>query len=303
MKKSKIDEVNTNVSMLAEFVRIRGNPFQCQQGDEKLKNFVTQIEAEKEVAKVRCSFLSDTQEEYAEFRKAAYVDKSRLLSDKITMFNLKPIDYIDTQASDQELTKVAKKSEKLSRLAMKILMIAKDKADELEYVLQHDITSYNYLFNGSTMTKTSKSQLISLLKAYLIQEDYKFKQVSHNVSVFVDFMSYLRSQLVSNLPGATFGTVLTYILSALIRKHPSKVTHVIFNSYLEQSLKEMDREKRGKHGVIYLAKIEYNTPIPQQTSKFWASDKKQSAATKVHYGCPFRSRKEFRDHSCCKWSG
>ena len=228
MKKSKIDEVNTSVSMLAEFIRIRGNPFQCQQGDEKLKNFVTQIEAENEVAKAHCSFLGDTQEEYADFRKATYVDKSRLLSDKITKFSLKPIDYIDTQANDQESTKVhvAKKSEKLSRLAMKILMIAKDKADELEYVLQHDITSYNYLFDGSTMTKTNKSHLISLLKAYLIQEDYKFEQVSHNVSVFVDFMSYLRSQLVSNLPGATFGTVLTYILSALIRKHSSKTKQI-----------------------------------------------------------------------------
>ena len=139
MKKSKIDEVNTSVSMLAEFIRIRGNPFQCQQGDKKLKNFVTQIEAGKEVAKAHCSFLSDTQKEYAEFRKATYVDKSRLLSDKMTKFNLKPIDYIDTRASDQESTKVAKKSEKLSRLTMKILMIAKDKADELEYVLQHDI--------------------------------------------------------------------------------------------------------------------------------------------------------------------
>ena len=203
--------------MLAEFIKIRGNPFQCQQGDEKLKNFMTQIEVEKEIAKAHCSFISDTQEEYAEFRKATYVDKSRLLSDKITKFSPKPVDYIDTQASDQETTKVVKKSEKLSRLAMKILIIAKDKADELEYVLQHDKTSYNYLFDGSTKTKTNKSQLISLLKACLIQKDYKFEQVSHNVSVFVDFMSYLRSQLMSNHPGATFGTVLTYILSALVK--------------------------------------------------------------------------------------
>ena len=81
MKKSKIDEVSTSVSMLAEFIRIRGNPFQCQQGDEKLKNFVTQIEAEKEVAKAHCSSLSDTQKEYAEFRKATYIDKTRLMSD------------------------------------------------------------------------------------------------------------------------------------------------------------------------------------------------------------------------------
>ena len=111
------------------------------------------------------------------------------LSDKITKFNLQPINYINTQGSDQESTKVAQKSKKLSRLAMKILMIAKDKADEPQYVLQHDITSYNYLFDGSTMTKTNMSQLILLLEAYLIQEDYKFEQVFHNVSAVVDFMS------------------------------------------------------------------------------------------------------------------
>lgn len=79
MKNSNIDEVNTSVSKLAEF----------QEGDERLKNIVTQIEAEKDVAKAHCSFLNDTQEKYAEFRKATYVDKSRLLSGKIIKFNLK----------------------------------------------------------------------------------------------------------------------------------------------------------------------------------------------------------------------
>ena len=66
----------------------------------------------------------------------------------------------------------------------------------------------------------------------------------------------------------------------LVRKHPSKVMHVVFDSYLEQSLKAMEREKRGKHGVIHLAKIEYDTPIPQQMSKFWASDKNKALLQK-----------------------
>ena len=56
--------------------------------------------------------------------------------------------------------------------------------------------------------------------------------------------------------------------------------HVVFDSYLEQSLKAMEREKRGKHGVIHLAKIEYNTPIPQQMSKFWALDKNKALLQK-----------------------
>ena len=82
---------------------------------------------------------------------------------------------------------------------------------------------------------------------------------------------------MSNLPGTTFGTVLTF---TLIRKNPSKVMHLVFDSYLEQSLKAMEREKHGKHGVIHLAKIEYNAPIPQKMSKFWASDKNKALLQK-----------------------
>ena len=86
-------------------------------------------------------------------------------------------------------------------------------------------------------------------------------------------MSYTRSQILSNVHGDTFGSVITQVLSMLMKKHIGSVSHVVFDSYLGLSLKGMERDKRGKHGVIHLARIDHNTPIPQQMNKFWTSNK------------------------------
>lgn len=112
---------------------------------------------------------------------------------------------------------------------MKILTIAKDKSNNLEYVLQHDITSYSYLFDGSDMTKPNKSQLIALLRAYLNPEDYDFHRSPSRISVFVDFMSYIRSQILSKVHGDTFGAVITQVLLTVIKKHIGCVIHVVFD--------------------------------------------------------------------------
>ena len=234
---------------------------------------MTQIEAEKEVALAHCSYLETTRTRFEEFRKSIFVDKTRLLSDKIVKFQLKSIDFISSEHKDMISSKEVRKNEKMSIAAFKTLLIAKDNSGKLDYVLERDITSYNYLFDGSAMTRVNKSQLICVLKDYLLPSNYALDVKGQHISVFVDFMSFARCHLTMQAPDTTFEMLVTQIISAILRKHCGRIIHLVFDSYVELSLKGNERKQREKQGAIYLSKIDRNTPVPQQMDKFWSSNR------------------------------
>ncbi len=131
--------MNDHTDNLTSFIKSHGNPF-IKEHHDKVKNFVTQVYAEEDVANMHANFFTLAEQEFEEFHKAVYIDKTRLLSDKITRFNLLPIDHITTAKSGT--TKDVKRSEKCSRMAIKILQIAKEKDGNLNKVLKFDITPY-----------------------------------------------------------------------------------------------------------------------------------------------------------------
>ena len=73
----------------------------------------------------------------------------------------------------------------MSRAALKTLLIAKDKSGKLDYVLERDITSYSYLFDGSAMTRANKPLLICVLKDYLLLSDYALDVNGQHISILL----------------------------------------------------------------------------------------------------------------------
>ena len=61
------------------------------------------------------------------------------MSDTLTKYNLKAIDYIDMTKTDDAVKKDIKKSEKLSRLAIRTLLIAKEKEKNVNRILTFDL--------------------------------------------------------------------------------------------------------------------------------------------------------------------
>ena len=275
LKNSKIYEVNEHIQRLVTFIREFGNPFILDENDKELKNFVSQVYADREVAKVYNGFFTEVQDLYQQFQENVYVHKTQLLSDKISKYSLMPVDFIPKQAEDRAKKEV-KKSEKLSRLAMRALLIGKDKNNgSVDHMLSYDLTPYTYLFDGYEMTKANKGELVTELKTYLLPGDYKF-DTTRAAAIFIDFMSYLRSQVFDKMEVKTFGDMLDQTISRIRNLIPAATTiHFIFDSYIDFSLKGSERVSRGSkvQGAIHLAKIEYNTPIPQQLDKFWNSVK------------------------------
>ena len=107
------------------------------------------------------------------------------------------LDFIeDTKRTDSA---EVKNSSKEAILARKILNTAKSKHGSLESVLKYDIiiTSYNSLFDGIYMTKTTnKAQLITELEEFLSSDHYD-EEIPLSTTLVVDFMSYVRNQVIN----------------------------------------------------------------------------------------------------------
>ena len=108
LRNAKTIEVNTHIERLKLFFNSHGNPFFINNECEKLKNVVTQVYATKDVAEDHLNFFAKTKILYNAFQTAVYVDKTTLLSDKITKFNLLPLDHVEsvTTFSGKEVKKV-----------------------------------------------------------------------------------------------------------------------------------------------------------------------------------------------------
>ena len=49
--------------------------------------------------------------------------------------------------------------------------------------------------------------------------------------------------------------------------------HIVFDSYIEGSLKGLERKSRTKSGAIHLARKNENTPVLEQMKQFWNSER------------------------------
>ena len=86
-------------------------------------------------------------------------------------------------------------------MANKTLQIAKERDGNVTKVLKFDLTPYSYLFNGCYVTKSDKSKLctdIDVLSG--LRETDCHYDVCNMDCVFVDFMSYIRSQNLNVYP-------------------------------------------------------------------------------------------------------
>ena len=124
---------------MVSFMQTHGNPFCINHNDTKLKNFVTQIYAERSVAESLLKFPVETEKEFSDYQKNVYLHRTVLLSDRIARYNLLPLNHKDVKKTTA--TKDIKLSEKQSRKALQTLMIAKGKFGAVQPVLKYDITT------------------------------------------------------------------------------------------------------------------------------------------------------------------
>ena len=138
-------------------------------------------------------------------------------------------------------------------------------------MLAHDLLPTTPLFDGDLPTHADKSSLVSKIESELDLTDWKTN--SHiETHVVVDVMAKMRQMPIGDF--STFGALIDAVIKSTINfcKEASCI-HMVFDSYVELSLKECERLRRTTVNPIDVVGMDEDTPIPHQQDKFWASEK------------------------------
>ena len=122
--------------------------------------------------------------------------------------------------------------------------------------------------------------------------------IIENATVFIEFMSNIRSQRLDKSPCRltyldvlkhcsevetisneseqwTFGKMIKELFCRILQNYKDANSfHIIFDSYIEGSLKGGERYNRlnKSKGIVHIAKITASTNVPEQMEKFWTSE-------------------------------
>lgn len=152
-----------------------------------------------------------------------------------------------------------------------MLDVAKERGHSMEELLQYDISSTSYLFDeDGLMTRTTKSSIVHELEKQLKTGDQTTPSTAMKTGYIVDVMSNVRKMKTSNV--RTFGDFCNNTLNATqyITKCASKI-YLVFDSYIEMSVKDSERQRREKKPPIELHYINKETPLPVEMERFWPS--------------------------------
>ena len=258
--------IHKHLARLLDFLKDKGNPYIIQAPIIRLHNIITK-QLTSDMVKERLLQLQKNGNKFVkEFRKERFVLKSAKLAATISKRNLPQMDF--KPKSDMPLNQNIV-SPKVLATAQRDVDIAKDRGVDLDKIFSYDILPTSSIFDGNFPLKPEKSKLIVELEKYLTKDDFEFP--GGNFSVIVDFMSKFRS--FSNLSSfKTFGQAVKCIFFSGNTLCNRTNLHIVFDSYLENSIKSSERLRRaGGCDSIVMTEINSDITIPKQMEKFWIS--------------------------------
>ena len=89
-------------------------------------------------------------------------------------------------------------------------------------------------------------------------------------AVVIDFLSFIQSKTVNVSLYPTFNDLILSVLHQALLICQCDELHIVFDSYVEGSLKATERLRRNTSS-IELSQIDKITPLPRQMEKFWGS--------------------------------
>ena len=140
--------------------------------------------------------------------------------------------------------------------------IAKRKGGQLRDILMYDVTESNMLYDGDVMAKHEKSKIIgeiqNLLPEQSILHDLGRKEMD-NTCVIIDFMAFSTK---------TFKDLLDNVIYNAKRESSPAMIHFVFDSYIELTIKDLERLKRGLHVTYELADTYPCAALPSMMDSF-----------------------------------
>ena len=156
-------------------------------------------------------------------------------------------------------------------LAQRKIDIALMRCMDKEGILSHDLFDDSNLFDLLTTSKIDKLLILADIKKGLLstkaETEFKKDPILSTLKKD-DFMSYVR-QHGGFFTSKTFSAAIKSVLESVERDTENKAINILFDSYLEISIKrcKLERQKGQNEGIELATTYEFVT-IPAQTVKF-----------------------------------
>ena len=155
-------------------------------------------------------------------------------------------------------------------MCSKNIDIARVSGITLSHIMNYDLMSTNvHFFEGHTR-KPDKSVLVHELEKHFDKSDLTFTKTSKLETILlIDFMSLVRRMPISNM--SVFFDLLQVTWKKVKANCDFQQVDVVFDSYVENSIKEGERKRRSCVQPLEYVNLENDTRIPVQSDRFWAS--------------------------------
>ena len=136
-------------------------------------------------------------------------------------------------------------------------------------ILAFDLVENSFLFEDEKTSKLdNKSQLTICLEAFIEIDDFCFNETrTTKTSVIVDFMSLVRKIFMKKF------NIVYYALTYTWKKIPDIANadeiHIVYESFLENSLKGHERLRTEGVEPIKFVNPSRQSPVPVQLERFW----------------------------------
>ena len=163
--------------------------------------------------------------------------------------------------------------------------IALSRGFPLSEIVQYDKTRGCPLFDDVGIARHKKHEILKSLENDLQEKDYKLNRNDDlTTAVVVDFMSLIRKVPLQVHTNINEALELTWAM--IISLGDRNQTHVVYNSYLQNLIKESERAHKSDTTLIDVVDLGLESVIPVDLKSFWSS------ASNKHQ-LQFASRKSF----------
>ncbi|KAG1696934.1 Alpha-N-acetylgalactosaminidase [Nymphon striatum] len=268
-KKSETVMGERYVQAILAVIERNENPFQGGTVELKLHNILTQEVMTGEIRKQLLGVNEIGTAAYEKFRRERFVEKSVRLSSTIHRTNLKTFLSIKEKTNTKEKGGKALNTRKQSH-QHRAIEIARARGKSMEDLLQYDVRTSSYLFDSEGMMKKAvKSSLVQELEKTLTKEDTgQTPSLTDNVQTayIVDMMANVRKMRTKGM--GTFGAFCeaTFIYIQNAAKRANRID-LIFDSYIDKSIKDSERGRRQTVAPIELNMINQETPLPVEMER------------------------------------
>ena len=263
--------LNESTRKVTTFLAERGNPYLVTSSRiTKLHHFMAGQCVNKNDANRIISIIEDGNKQYVKFRGERFVKKETKLFDAVKKKILPSFEL-----GQKSVNKTSINIKKILRTQGEIKQnfgIACSRCFTIKNILTFDLGCSSFLFDGNLTFKPEKHLLVTEIEKYLMEDDYDFSKSSQlETALIVDFISNVRN--ISATQCQIFKDILVRLWSIIYNSCTFQRFDIIYDSYIEQSIKFSERQRWAITNGILVCNIECSSYIPSQMEKFWACDR------------------------------